>query len=111
MSDLVEVGGLWKNDGKKGMYLGGYLGKARLFVFPNPNKDRHDPEDKTPDYWIKIGPGKEQTEYEKNRPTDTPNTSGPPNSPQGNDQGRTLSGTEVADRVYGKGDPDGDLPF
>ena len=47
-SDLVNLGGLWKNE--KG-FLSGKLGGANLYVFPN--KQKQGP--KHPDYTVCVG--------------------------------------------------------
>ncbi len=39
-SDLVRIGGLWRNSNARGTYLSGKLGQARLLVFEN---DRNAP--------------------------------------------------------------------
>lgn len=52
---MIQIGGLWKNKTSAGKpYLAGYLGNARLLVFPNGFKK----EDKQPDYVLYVAPGK-----------------------------------------------------
>ena len=50
-SDMVRIGGLWKNKTKDGKpYLGGSFGGARLMVFQNGYKEK----DSDPDYVLCI---------------------------------------------------------
>lgn len=58
-STLVQIGGLWRNktdDGKT--YLAGYLGNARLLVFPNGFKK----EPRHPDWILYVAPNKPKGE-------------------------------------------------
>ena len=50
MSDLVEIGGLWKNEGKDGEYFSGKLGQAKLLIFANKYKKT----DKHPDFRMYV---------------------------------------------------------
>ena len=53
MSEMIEIGGLWKNKSKAGVvYLTGYMGKARVLIFPNGYKKS----DNHPDYIMYIAP-------------------------------------------------------
>ena len=65
-SDLVRIGGLWKNETKDGKtYLGGSFGGARLMIFPNGFKEK----DSDPDYVLCISqaqPKKEKAESNRN---------------------------------------------
>ena len=50
-SDMVRLGGLWKNETKDGKtYLSGTFGGARLMIFPNGFKEK----DNDPDYVVTI---------------------------------------------------------
>ena len=53
-SDLVRLGGLWKNtkDGKT--YLSGSFGGAKVMIFPNGFKEK----DEDPDYTLCVAPNK-----------------------------------------------------
>ena len=38
MNDMIELGQLWENESKAGRtYLAGYLGKARILIFHDPD--------------------------------------------------------------------------
>ena len=51
-SDLVELTGLWQNEGKGGgTYLKGTLGQAAMFIFPNKNKR---PDSRDPDFKLYV---------------------------------------------------------
>lgn len=54
-SEMIEIGGLWKNKSKDGdkTYLAGYLGNAKLLVFPNQFKEK-DGNEKAPDFRIYV---------------------------------------------------------
>lgn len=57
--DLIQIGGLWKNkteDGKT--YLAGYLGNARLLIFPHGFKET----EKHPDYVMYVAPNKTKSD-------------------------------------------------
>lgn len=49
--DLVQLGALWKNEGKDGQYLSGTFGSAKMFIFKNKWKKG----EKDPDYRIYVG--------------------------------------------------------
>ena len=53
-SDLVRIGGLWRNTNAKGTYLSGKLGQAKLLVFENSHKT----DEKQPDYIVYVAPSK-----------------------------------------------------
>ena len=53
-SDLVRIGGLWRNSGARGDYLSGKLGQAKLLIFENGHKT----DDKQPDYIVYVAPSK-----------------------------------------------------
>ena len=65
-SDLVRIGGLWRNTNARGTYLSGKLGQAKLLVFENGHKA----DDKHPDYIMYVAPSKP--------PEDTPRGSSAP---------------------------------
>lgn len=48
LGDLVPIGALWKQEGKK--HLKGKLGDANLFIFPNKFKEK----DNHPDYKVFV---------------------------------------------------------
>lgn len=51
MSKMLQLGGLWINESKKGeKYMVGYLGNLRLLVFKNQYKE----EEKHPDYIMYV---------------------------------------------------------
>jgi len=50
---MIEMGGLWKNEGKNGVYFSGYFNKAKLLVFPNGYKKA----DNHPDFIMYITEG------------------------------------------------------
>ena len=54
--DLVELGALWKQDGKT--YLKGKLGNANLFIFKNKFKES----DKHPDYKVYVAKAQPKAE-------------------------------------------------
>lgn len=53
-SDLVRIGGLWKNENNGKFSLGGNLGQARIVIFPNGFKKAQN----DPDFILYIAPGK-----------------------------------------------------
>ena len=67
-SDLIEIGGLWENDGKGGKYLSGKLGRAKLLVFPNKFKEK----DSQPDYRMYVAPAPEREDSGNNDGGDDP---------------------------------------
>lgn len=51
MSSMLQLGGLWINESKKGeKYMVGYLGNLRLLIFKNQYKK----EEKHPDYIMYV---------------------------------------------------------
>lgn len=52
---MVSIGGLWVNTSQNGdMYLAGYLGNAKLYIFKNKQKKL----DGQPDYYMTVAPNK-----------------------------------------------------
>jgi hypothetical protein len=68
MSDLITLGGLWKETGKGGRtYLAGRLTPScRIMVFKN---DRKEPGSKQPDYHLVLAPSASQERKEHQPPT------------------------------------------
>ena len=56
MGNMVKIGGLWKNTGKKGDYLQGYLGMGKILIFPNGYKKG----ERDPDYYMFVAEKKKQ---------------------------------------------------
>jgi len=56
-SGLIQLTGLWLNEGKRGKFMSGSLGAARILVFRNTHKT--DP--KHPDYLVYIAPKKRES--------------------------------------------------
>ena len=56
MADMIKLGGMWKNKTKDGKtYLSGYLGDAKLLVFPNSFKlPDNEADAKKPDYILYV---------------------------------------------------------
>ena len=67
-SDLVRIGGLWRNTNARGTYLSGKLGQAKLLVFENSHKT----DDRQPDYIVYVAPSKPPQDRERtgDRPGD-----------------------------------------
>jgi hypothetical protein len=59
-SDLINVCGLWRNEGRNGEYLSGNLGGVRVFVFRNKRKET----DRHPDYTLCVAPNKRREQRE-----------------------------------------------
>lgn len=59
-SELVQLGALWRNEGKDGKddYLSGSFGAAQVFVFKNKFKKK----DNEPDFRIMVGARKRKEE-------------------------------------------------
>ncbi len=68
MKDGIKLTSLWKNKTEKGQeYFSGYLGDAKLMIFPNGYKK----EDKHPDYIVYLVPNKKKDEkqtFDRDRP-------------------------------------------
>ena len=63
-SDLLRVGGLWKNETKDGKtYLAGSLGSLRLLIFQNKFKEK----ESDPDYILSVAPSKPKEDQPKQR--------------------------------------------
>jgi hypothetical protein len=58
MSDMIPIGGLWKQESANGKrYLSGAFGFAKILIFVN---DRKEPGSNQPDYSMFIAPTKKQ---------------------------------------------------
>lgn len=67
-SELVQLGALWKNEGKDGgMYLSGNMGSATLFVFKNKWKKG----DRDPDYRVYVGANRKKKKEAEATTTET----------------------------------------
>ena len=63
-SDLLRVGGLWRNETKDGKaYLAGSLGSLRLMIFENAFKES----EKDPDYVLSIAQAKPKENGKKHQ--------------------------------------------
>jgi len=70
MSDMIKVTGLWKHEGKGGVYYSGSLGLAQMLIFANKFKRS----EKDPDLTLCIAPKPEKAEAKPR--TDAPAETG-----------------------------------
>lgn len=68
-SDLLRVGGLWRNETKDGkVYLAGSFGNLRLMVFENGFKESEN----DPDYILNVAQAKPKENGKKQQRRSTP---------------------------------------
>lgn len=67
-SNLVQLTGLWIQQGKSGDFLSGTVGRASYMVFKNTKKQKEN----DPDYYLCLAPSKPKQEKQADDASDLP---------------------------------------